>query len=157
MYQRYQLSTSCIIPNNQSSSCSSDERKAHVCNYHNQRQNRKALRGTVENCGSYRSDQFQNNPMSHKGESEKSFRGESLVSLEVFRGTEKAGTLQFGEKAGWRKVMIEVYKTMGTTDSWMQNYSSPKLTIFRNGDLSTKLAGVWLKRDKNSPSFHREQ
>lgn len=58
----------------------------------------------MENCGSYRSEQFQNNPMFHKGKSEKPFRRETLASLEVFGGTEKAGILQFGEKAGWRKV-----------------------------------------------------
>lgn len=38
--------------------------------------------------------------MSHKGESEKSFRGDTLVLLEVFGGTEKAGILPFGEKVG---------------------------------------------------------
>lgn len=94
--------------------------------------------------------------MSHKGESEKSFRGETLV-LEVFGGTEKAGILQFGEKVGWGEVMIKVYKTMGTTVSWMQNDSSPKLTIFRSRELSTEVAGVWFNRDKKSPSFHRQQ
>lgn len=53
--------------------------------------------------------------------------------------------------------MIKVYKTMGTTVSWMQNDSSPKLTIFRSRELSTEVAGVWFNRDKKSPSFHREQ
>lgn len=53
----------------------------------------------MENRGSYRSDQFQNNPMSHKGESKKSFRGETLISLEVFEGFENAGTPAWRE--GW--------------------------------------------------------
>lgn len=114
-------------------------------------------RGTMENCGSYSSDQFQNNPKSHKDESEKPFRGETVVSLEVFGGTEKAGTLQFGEKVGWRKVAIEVYGAMGTRDSWMQNHGSPKLTTFRSKELSRQLAGVWFNIDRRSPSFHREQ
>jgi len=87
---------------------------------------------------------------------DKSFRRETLVSLEVFGRTEKAGTLQFGEKVGWRGVMIKVYKTMRTTDTCKQNNSSPKLTTFRSRKLSTKLAGVWFNRDKKSP-FHREQ
>jgi len=32
MYELYQLSISSIIPHNQSSSCSADERIAHICN-----------------------------------------------------------------------------------------------------------------------------
>ena len=49
--------------------------------------------------------------------------------------------------------MIKVYETMGTTDSWMQNDSSPKLTIFRSRELSMKLAGVWFNRDKKKSVF----
>lgn len=44
--------------------------------------------------------------------------------------------------------MIKDYKIMETTDSWMQNYSSPKLTVFRSRELSMTLAGVWFNRDK---------
>lgn len=109
----------------------------------------------MENCGSYRSEQFQDNTISHKSESEKSFRGETLVS-KIFGGTENAGTLQFREQVGWREVMKKVYKTMGTTNSWQQNKRSPKLTIFRSRRLSTKLVGMCFNRDKKSP-FHREQ
>lgn len=52
--------------------------------------------------------------------------------------------------------MIKVYKTIGTTDSWMQTNSSPKLTIFITNELSTE-PQKWFNREKKCLSFHREE
>lgn len=135
-----------FIPNNESFLCSVDMRKANISNSSTNRTGR-----YVENCGSYRSDQFQNKPTSHQRRRRKHSE-QKLQSLQKLLEVLKKARTWFG-KIGWGKVMREDYKTLEMTDSWMQNYS---LKLTKPGNFQQNQQKCSLKQKKNV-YFHREK
>ena len=137
-----------FILKKQSSLCSVDKREAYVSNS----STRNRTGRYVENCGSYRSDQFQNKPTSHQRR-QGNHSEQQLQPLQKLLEELKKARTWFG-KVGWGEVMREDYKTLQMTDSWMQNYSL-KLAKPRNFQQNQQKCG--LKQKKMFLSVERSE